>query len=1363
MNDSTMKPIRTFLILLLAIFSSRCALANLAGPYTPDANTLFLLHFDEAAGGSVSTNLGSKGGNFISVNFSSSASVPVVTTMLGGVSYSSNAPANINFNHCDTNLTTGYLWGYDYNRDGTFEADNSAVTADFLGMTNLGIGVGGQSPFTLEAIIRPTSTAGNQEIICTDSSQASRGFQFRISAGTLQFQFITGGQSLNPTIPTTGPNAFVANSWYHVAFTYNGTIGTVYWTKLDPSVGAANVLTSGPMTMGTADGAVVGTLGIGNRGRPSGSETFLGNIDEVRISNVARAANQMQFFSPLVTITQNPISQNVDYNQPVTFSVGATTTGSTLGYQWLFNSNGIAGATNATLTIPHVAAANAGYYDCLVTNTLGYSATSSVARLVVGAANFLVHRYSFLTNANDSIGTANGTLFGDATATNGGLTLDGTTGTYMQLPANIVNGTSQTAFTVESWATYGVNPANVYLFNFGYTNNIEAHAYLGYSPHNASGNEVFIASGDAGIFNQTAAGPATLDGLSIHVACVYDPPNQTMAIYTNGVLEAINTNMTVGLANIDDVFSYIGASLVPSDPYLVANINELRLYSGALSPLSLAQSDVLGPTQVLADGPATFVRQPVSSSTPVGQTATFTAAAIGYLPIDYQWFKNGTLVPGATNSTDSFTASLADNNDSFICYATNIIGVTTYITNSTSVTLSVFVPPTLAWLGAADGGADNNWNTASLDWTNDALGGGAIAFSQTNGVLFDDRSGGGTVDLEQTIIPYNINVNAAAGYTLSSSGNQGSLAGLGVLTKQNSGTLIVDLTNNMNGPTIISGGILQIGNSDSFGTLGHGPVTNSATLSINRSDTVLNIPNSIHGSGTLSFDGGGAVTLSGNSDFTGSTLVNEGIVYLTSATGLGSTSTGTLVANGAQLYATANVDCSEPLTLNGAGDSNGALRKGGAGTTTEWGTVSLGSAATIGVDSGATLVLSNAVSGAASLTAVGSGTLTLDANSTFNGGFVLNGPLVNVGTAGALGSGTVSINGNGRFVIANGLNVANFFQASAVSPGSGTGLLAVNDNTNGIVTTISGPVEFDTSPASGGDFLGPISSGYLNVTGPITNLATGVVSTRLGSVRFSGGGNYTLFDLTGTVSLGANNGLCTAASLAMCVSGAGVFDMNGFSQELTGFADGATPINSELVTNSSASPSTLTLDLVNSGVYSGVIAGNIALVENGTGYLDLAGTNAYTGNTTVNGGTLEMAQPGLAAGSTVTVAGGAILQLDFAVTNQVSALVTNGISAGAGLYSSANASPYLAGSGYLLVKPGPSGPAHLTTSVSGTASSLSWPAGQGWRLVSQTNSLSTGLNPNPAAWSSVPGAGNGSATITIDPSKPAVFYQLVYP
>ncbi len=82
----------------------------------------------------------------------------------------------------------------------------------------------------------------------------------------------------------------------------------------------------------------------------------------------------------------------------------------------------------------------------------------------------------------------------------------------------------------------------------------------------------------------------------------------------------------------------------------------------------------------------------------------------------------------------------------------------------------------------------------------------------------------------------------------------------------------------MTGPTTISGGKLQIGNYDSSGTLGSGPVTNNATLSFNRADTALVVPNAIHGTGTVSYDGTGAVTISGNSDYSGSTLINAGVV-----------------------------------------------------------------------------------------------------------------------------------------------------------------------------------------------------------------------------------------------------------------------------------------------------------------------------------------------------------------------------------------------------------------------------------------------------------------------------------------------------
>jgi autotransporter-associated beta strand protein len=72
-------------------------------------------------------------------------------------------------------------------------------------------------------------------------------------------------------------------------------------------------------------------------------------------------------------------------------------------------------------------------------------------------------------------------------------------------------------------------------------------------------------------------------------------------------------------------------------------------------------------------------------------------------------------------------------------------------------------------------------------------------------------------------------------------------------------------------------------------------------------------------------------------------------------------------------------------------------------------------------------------------------------------------------------------------------------------------------------------------------------------------------------------------------------------------------------------------------------------------------------------------------------------------------------------------------------------------------------PTTLTNSYSGGVLTLTWPAGQSWRLVGQTNSLSTGLNPATNAWFTVPGGIDGSNNITISPANPTVFYRLVYP
>jgi hypothetical protein len=72
---------------------------------------------------------------------------------------------------------------------------------------------------------------------------------------------------------------------------------------------------------------------------------------------------------------------------------------------------------------------------------------------------------------------------------------------------------------------------------------------------------------------------------------------------------------------------------------------------------------------------------------------------------------------------------------------------------------------------------------------------------------------------------------------------------------------------------------------------------------------------------------------------------------------------------------------------------------------------------------------------------------------------------------------------------------------------------------------------------------------------------------------------------------------------------------------------------------------------------------------------------------------------------------------------------------------------------------------HLTNSISGSNLVMQWPVDHtGWRLLQQTNHLSSGISSNTNDWGTVAGsATNNSANIPINPIAPADFFRLVYP
>jgi len=73
--------------------------------------------------------------------------------------------------------------------------------------------------------------------------------------------------------------------------------------------------------------------------------------------------------------------------------------------------------------------------------------------------------------------------------------------------------------------------------------------------------------------------------------------------------------------------------------------------------------------------PPTFALQPVDLTIPVGDTASFTAAASGDPPITYQWQRDGANITGANSPAFSLmNAQLSDSGSQFRCIATNPFG-----------------------------------------------------------------------------------------------------------------------------------------------------------------------------------------------------------------------------------------------------------------------------------------------------------------------------------------------------------------------------------------------------------------------------------------------------------------------------------------------------------------------------------------------------------------------------------------------------------------------------------------------------------------------------------------------------------------
>jgi autotransporter-associated beta strand protein len=513
-----------------------------------------------------------------------------------------------------------------------------------------------------------------------------------------------------------------------------------------------------------------------------------------------------------------------------------------------------------------------------------------------------------------------------------------------------------------------------------------------------------------------------------------------------------------------------------------------------------------------------------------------------------------------------------------------------------------------------------------------------------------------------------------------------------------------------NAKVVVDGATLNVSSWFSVGRgNGVGGVSSDLVLTNGASVTSANFSAGYNGGSTNLPKG--SVTLNN-----GSTLTDSGVMNFGESSG----SDFLMNVNDTSIV---NITGAMYVGMNGSG--KGVVNING-------GTVSVGS---LGIGQG-----NNNVASAKGTVTVNSGSLNSEgdlmigfAGSGANGHFgklFINGGTVKVATATKrwfimsqwdTASSQVDVNG-GTLQLS-----ANTDIRFAISGNTGTNVFNLN---SGAVTFYS-----DNATTVGGTGVVDLHQGTGTTVRNTFNLNGGTL-TVFGIVSANTSGNRTLNFNGGTLKAVADNAsfvsLNSGSATANIRSGGAIIDTAGFNV-------------------------TIPQALLNNGVDQ-----DGGLTKNGNGTLTLNGSNTYTNNTTVNAGTLALALPTLSSNSTVTVASGATLQLGFAVTNQVKALVLNGVSQAPGVYNATTSPTFITGTGSLVVPSSinPNAP-RLQVSIAGNQLTLAWPTNAGWIL--QSNSV--GL-VNGSAWFNYPANGAVNVTtvnITMDPAKTNVFYRMVKP
>ncbi len=382
------------------------------------------------------------------------------------------------------------------------------------------------SNYTIEAWIKPTALTSNAGII----TKGSNGFNLQLTS--------TGDYSgISFDGKSTSNGILTLNKWYHIAAVNNNGTRKIYINGIDQTLSgtaSSTLVNSDPLTIGQDF---------------STTRYFSGNIDEVRIWNIARTSTEINNnLNVALTGNETNLVANYNFDQGVANGTNSTTTSllnnSTNALSGTFSGVALTGNSSNFVDgfMPSITAIG-NPTTLLISSTL--SLTNSLSGGIWSSTN------PSIASVNQNTGLVTGLTAGSATIT---YTICNKTASYSLtvILAPTLSSTSLNSFTYCSGCT--VSPKSITVAGENLRSNVSITASTGFQ----------ISTTGTGVYSSTITltpNAGTLTNTNIYVRLINNftsTPTGTLTITSTNALSKTltltsNTDNSLSFDGINDV------------------------------------------------------------------------------------------------------------------------------------------------------------------------------------------------------------------------------------------------------------------------------------------------------------------------------------------------------------------------------------------------------------------------------------------------------------------------------------------------------------------------------------------------------------------------------------------------------------------------------------------------------------------------------------------------------------------------------------------------------------------------------------------------------------------------------------------